>query len=112
MDALRELGQLIWGWLVGVSGEPGFFAGALIGIVGLIVVGFVWFRVKVWWGNVKAPLAPQKIVLTTSKTPAQILTDSCSTLVLGLSVFLCIICLLIEIVSPGKVFGLLQTLGF
>jgi hypothetical protein len=111
VDPLRELGYLIWQWFVGVSGEPGFLSGVVIGALGLALVAFVVFRVQVWWGEVKAPFRPQTVTHKTDKTPAQVVGSSCSTFLLGLLVFVCIISLLIEILWPGTLLKVLQALG-
>ena len=111
MDPLHELGYLIWQWLVGVSGQPGFFTGVLIGALGLALVALVVFRVQVWWGEVKAPFRPQTVTHKTDKTPAQVVGSSCSTFLLGLLVFVCIISLLIEILRPGTLLEMLRALG-
>ena len=111
MDALRELGYLIYDWLVDVSAEPGFLSGLLIGVAGFALVAFVVFRVKVWWGKVTAPFSPQKVSHTTSKTPAQVVGSSCSTFLLGVLAFVCIMFLLVEIVRPGTLLEVFHALG-
>jgi hypothetical protein len=111
MNALSELGYLIWQWLVGVSGQPGFFTGVLIGALGLGLVAFVVFQVQVWWGNVKAPFRPQTVTHKTDKTLAQIVRGSCATFVLGIMVFLCVVSLLVEIAIPGALLRVLEAVG-
>jgi hypothetical protein len=101
MDALRELGDLLCAWFLDVSAEPGFLSGVLIGAFGLAVVAFVVFRVRVWWGSVTAPFAPLRVTHTTSETPASVVLSSCTTLVVGLLVFACIIGIVAEILRPG-----------
>jgi hypothetical protein len=110
VDPLHELGYLIWQWLVGVSGQPGFFTGVLIGALGLALVALVVFRVQVWWGEVKAPFRPQTVTHKTDKTPAQVVGGSCSSLVRGLLVFAFVICVAIEILRPGTLLEILQAL--
>jgi hypothetical protein len=111
VDPLGELGYLIWQWLVGVAGEPGFFSGLFIGVVGFALVAFIVFRVNTWWKKVTTPFKPQSVTQKTSQTPAQVVGSSCSTFLLGLLVFVCIISLLIEILRPGTLLKVLQALG-
>ena len=110
MDPLRELGYLIWQWLVGISGEPGFFTGVLIGALGLALVALVVFRVQVWWGNVKAPFRPQTVTHKTDKTPAQVVGGSCRTFVQSVLVFAFVICVVIEFLWPGTLLEILRAL--
>ena len=111
MDPLGELGYLIWQWFVGVSGEPGFMSGLCLGTAGLALAVFVVFRVKTWWGDVRAPFKPQTVVHKTDKTPAQVVGGSCTTFVLGIMVFACVISLLVEIVIPGTWLRVLEAVG-
>ena len=111
MGALRELGYLIYDWLVDVSTEPGFLSGLLIGVAGFALVAFVVFRVRVWWGDVTKPFKPQAVTHKTDKTPAQVVGSSCSTFFLGLMVFLCVISLVMEIIHPGTLLKVLEFLG-
>jgi hypothetical protein len=111
VDVLRELGYLIYDWLVDASAEPGFWSGVVVGMAGLAVAAFVVFQVKVWWGKVTAPLQPQKVSHTTDKTPAQMLVSSCTTLLVGIVVFVCVMSILIEVLSPGTLQQFLQSLG-
>jgi hypothetical protein len=111
VDPLGELGYLIWQWLAGVAGEPGFFSGLFIGVVGFALVAFIVFRVNTWWKKVTTPFKPQSVTQKTSKTPAQVVGSSCSTFLLGLLVFVCIVSLLIEILRPGTLLKVLRALG-
>jgi hypothetical protein len=98
-DGLRELVDLVWNWFVGVSGEPGFFSGLFIGVVGFALVAFIVFRVNTWWRQLQQ--------VTDDATRRGLTT----TFVLGLSVFLCLISLLVEIIQPGILLRLLRALG-
>jgi hypothetical protein len=111
VDVLRDLGYLITDWLVDVSAEPGFWSGFVAGMAGLAIAASVVFQVKVWWGKVTAPLQPQRVTHTTDKTPAQMLVSSCTTLVVGVLVFICAAALIIEVLVPGTLQRLLQALG-
>lgn len=102
LDALRELVYLVYNWLLGASAEPGFWSGVLIGVAVLVIFAFL-ARVQAWWKNVKAPLSPQTITLTTSKTPAQITVDSCTALMVGIAISACIFSLGLEMVYPGVI---------
>jgi hypothetical protein len=97
--------------LVDVSAEPGFLSGVLIGVLGLAVAAFVVFRVRVWWGDVTAPLAPMRVTHTTSETPAQVMLSSCTTLLVGLLVLACIVGIVAEILWPGTWQRVLEVLG-
>ena len=108
MDPLGELGYLIWQWFVDVSGEPGFMSGLCLGTAGLALAAFVIFRVKTWWGAVRAPFKPQTVVHKTDKTPAQVVSGSCSTFFLGIMVFACVVVLLVGIAMPGTLEQVLQ----
>ena len=111
MDPLSELGYLIGQWFLDVSGEPGFMSGWCLGVAGLALAAFVVFRVKTWWGDVRAPFKPQTVVHKTDKTPAQVVSGSCSTFFLGIMVFVCVISLLIEIAIPGTLLRVLEAVG-
>jgi hypothetical protein len=111
VDALGELGDLVCDWFVEVSAEPGFLSGVLVGVFGLAVVAFVVFRVRVWWGNVTAPFAPLRVTHTTSETPAGVVLSSCTTFVVGLLVFACIIGIVVEILRPGTWQEVVEALG-
>ena len=112
MDALRELGYLIYGWLVDVSAEPGFWPGVLMGVAGFALTAYMMFMVRVWWGNVTAPYRPQRVTHVTDATPAQVTSKSLRALVLGLLIFTCVVCGLIEILLPGGLQGVLRALGW
>lgn len=111
MEELRELGYLLRDWLVDVSAEPGFFSGVLIGAVGLAIVAFIVFRVRVWWGQVTAPFSPLRVTHTTSETPAGVMLGSCTSFVLGLLVFACIIGIAVEVLRPGTWQEVLEAVG-
>ena len=101
VDPLSELRYLVWQWFLGVSGEPGFMSGLCLGTAGLALAAFVVFRVQKWWGGVTAPFKPQTVVHKTDKTPAQVVSGSCSTFFLGIMVFACVVVLLVGIARPG-----------
>jgi hypothetical protein len=111
MDVLRDLANLIYGWLVDVSAEPGFWGGFLIGFAALAIGMFFVFRIQIWWGDVTAPFRPQTVTHTTSNTPAGVVGSSCITFVLGLLVMLCIISIVVGILFPGTWQWVLETLG-
>lgn len=111
MDALRELGDLLYGWFMGVSAEPGFLSGVVIGVFGLAIVAFVVFRVRVWWGHVTAPFSPLRVTHTTSETPAGVVLSSCTTFVVGLLVFACVIGIVIEMLRPGTLQEVVEAVG-
>jgi hypothetical protein len=52
----------------------------VVAVVVVVVVGFVVFRVKIWWGKFTALFQPQTVVHKTSKTPFQVLLDSLASL--------------------------------
>jgi hypothetical protein len=83
------------------SVRPGLWSGVVVGMAGLAVAASVVFQVKVWWGKVTAPLQPQRVTHTTDKTPAQMLVSSCTTFVVGVFVFVCVVGLIIEMLMPG-----------
>ncbi|HUW08941.1 MAG TPA: ATP-binding protein, partial [Anaerolineae bacterium] len=107
---LRELVYPIYGWLVAVPVEPDFFFGLFIGVVGFVLVAFIVFRVNTWGKKVTTPFRPQSVSQKTDKTLAQVVGSSCSTFLLVLLVFVCIISLLIEILRPGVLLEVLQAL--
>jgi hypothetical protein len=111
VDSPGELGPLVRDWFQGVSGEPGFWSGVLVGVVGFAVIAFLAFKVRVWWGVVTAPYRPQSVKHVTSATPAQVTYRSFRALVLGPLVFACVVCTLIEVLCPGTLEGVLQALG-
>jgi hypothetical protein len=111
MDALGELGYLLYDWLVDIFRRPGNWTGVLVGAAGLGITTFVVFRVNVWWQDATAPFKSQKASHATGETPAQVVRSSIATLVLGILVFAFVICLGIEILRPGTLLKVLQTLG-
>lgn len=111
MGALRELWYLIRGWLVDVSAEPGFMSGLLIGVAGFALVAFIFFRVRVWWGGVTRPFRPQTVTHTTSESPARVVGSSCSSFLVGVIVFLCVLFFLIGIIRPEALPKVLEFLG-
>lgn len=111
MDELRELAYLIYDWLLSVSGKSGFVAGFWLGVAALAVASFLAFVVRVWWGEVTAPYRPQTVVHRTSRTPAEISRRGCMVFVVGILVVASLACILMEMVSPGMLEGVLQTLG-
>jgi hypothetical protein len=111
VGALRELGYLIYGWLVDVSAEPGFVSGLLIGVAGFALVAFVLFRVRVWWGGVTQAFKPQTVIHKTDRSPAQVVGSSCSSFLVGVIVFLCVLFFLIGIIRPEALPKVLEFLG-
>jgi hypothetical protein len=111
VDSPDELGPLIRDWFLDVSNEPGFWSGVLVGVVGFAVIAFAVFTVRVWWGAVTEPYRPQSITHVTSATPAQITYRSFRALVLGLLIFACVFCTLVEMLWPGTLQEILQALG-
>ena len=95
---MRELIDLLYGWLLVYSAEPGFWPGVFVGAVGLAIVALVVFRIRDWWGGVMAPFGPQSVAHTTDRTPAQVVLSSCLALFAGLVIAACVLAFLIWIV--------------
>jgi hypothetical protein len=72
--------------------------GFAIGFILAGLVGFVSSRILWYWGRVTAIWRPQTIVLTTDRTPWQVLVDGCRSLLtliiitalISLGIFLCV----------------------
>jgi len=111
LEPLHQLVRLFHCWLTDESCKPGFWSGALIGAAGLAIATFIVFRVRIWWGNVTAPYRPQAVTHTTGATPAQVTNRSFKALVVGLLVFACILCTVVEMIYPGILRDVLRRLG-
>ena len=62
------------------EGEVGLITGAIL--AGFL--GFIVFRVTIWWRAVTLPLRPQVVVHTTARTPSQVTSGSFTTLMMGI----------------------------
>jgi hypothetical protein len=111
IEPLRQLVRMFQCWLTDASCKPGFWSGALIGAAGLAIVTFIVFKVRIWWGNVTAPYRPQAVTHTTDATPAQVTNRSFKALVVGLLVFACFLCTVVEMIYPGILREVLHKLG-
>lgn len=98
---LRQLIDVLSSWLEQQAAQPGFWSGVLVGVAALAIVAFFTFLVRVWWGGVTAPFRTQRVSHTTAQTPAQVSARSCRTLLLGVLVAGCLICLLVWYFLPG-----------
>lgn len=113
MEELHRLKDLLWQWFLEASEQPGFGAGMCIGMLGVAVLGYSFFMIRVWWGNVTAPYRPQTITqtFTTRNTPAQVMSRSLVAIVVGFVAMLCITCVVAEMLFPGLIEAALQNLG-
>ncbi|MGD1995299.1 MAG: hypothetical protein PVH62_00850 [Anaerolineae bacterium] len=110
MDIRQQLLELLSEWLAESRAMAGFERGLCAGCAGALILSFGAFMVRIWWGKVTAPYRPQKVTLTTAKTPAQVQRDSCLWLLIAL-----LGCLVLTIVfpeAPGEVWQVLLNVLF